>query len=302
MEFKKYQHLERFGNTEVRDIEYGKCYIFYKIDGTNGSIWYDEKNGIQAGSRNRTLSLENDNAGFYANILQDENIKAYFDKHPNHRLYGEWLVPHSLKTYREDAWRKFYIFDVCLDKDDTVEYLTYDAYQPLLEEFGLEYIPPLAIINNPTHDSLMKCLDKTDQFLIKDGSGSGEGIVIKNYNFYNQYGRQTWAKIVCSEFKEKHHKTMGAPEINTRISVEERIVEDFCTNAFIEKEYRKIILEQGGWSNKYIQMLFGKIFYELTTEEIWNILKKYKNPQINFKTLNSLIIQKIKMVKNELFK
>ena len=43
MEFKKYQHVERFGNIEVEGIELGKCYIFPKIDGTNASIWINEK-------------------------------------------------------------------------------------------------------------------------------------------------------------------------------------------------------------------------------------------------------------------
>ena len=33
MNFRKYQHIERFGTTEVQDIEIGECYIFPKIDG-----------------------------------------------------------------------------------------------------------------------------------------------------------------------------------------------------------------------------------------------------------------------------
>lgn len=36
MEFNKYQHIERFGTDEVENIEFGRCFIFYKIDGT---IW-----------------------------------------------------------------------------------------------------------------------------------------------------------------------------------------------------------------------------------------------------------------------
>ena len=144
MEFKKYQHLERFGNDEVEGIELGKLYIFPKLDGTNAQVWLDDEGNIKAGSRNRELTLEKDNAGFYKFILENENIKKYLEKHPTHRLYGEFLVPHSLKTYREDAWRRFYIFDVCLDKeDDTVEYIPYDLYKPLVEEFELDYIPPI---------------------------------------------------------------------------------------------------------------------------------------------------------------
>jgi len=301
MEFRKYQHIERFGTDEVDGIEFGKCYIFYKIDGTNASVWLDKEGKVKAGSRNRELTLENDNAGFYNAIINDERIINYLNKHPSHRLFGEWLVPHTLKTYRQDAWRKFYIFDVCLDKEDGLEYIPYDIYKPLLEEFNLDYIPPLAIITNPTYESLIKCLEKTGQFLIEDGNGIGEGIVIKNYDFYNKYKRQTWAKIVANEFKEKHHKEMGCPEIKTEKMIEEKIVDDFCTESFIEKEYAKIVIEQNGWESKYIPMLLGRVFSELIKEESWNMIKKYKNPKIDYKTLNALVIKKIKETKKEVF-
>ena len=300
MGFVKYQHIERVGTSGVRDIEFGRCFIFPKIDGTNASCW--KKDGeICGGSRNRKLSLENDNAGFYANILDKENIEKFFEKYPEHRLYGEWLVPHSLKTYREDAWRRFYVFDVTLTKSDgELEYLPYEMYQPMLEEFNIDYISPIGIINNPTYETLTSFLEK-NMFLIKDGEGTGEGIVIKNYDYYNPYGKQVWAKIVTNEFKEKHVKEMGANEFKEKNFVEQMIVDDFCTNAFIEKEFEKIKLEKNGWESSYIGMLLGKIFHELIVEESWNIIKKYKNPIINYKTLNTLVIQKIKRSKSELF-
>jgi hypothetical protein len=60
MDFKKYQHIERLGTTEVQNIELGECYVFPKIDGTNASVWLN--NGeVQAGSRNRHLSFDSDN-------------------------------------------------------------------------------------------------------------------------------------------------------------------------------------------------------------------------------------------------
>jgi hypothetical protein len=274
--------------------------VFPKIDGTNSSVWLDNEGNIKAGSRNRELTLESDNAGFYTWVLKNDNIKNYLLKHPTHRLYGEWLVPHSLKTYRDEAWRKFYIFDVCIDKEEEVEYIPYDIYKPMLEEFEIEYIPPIAKIKNASYENFIKCLEQ-NIFLIQDGKGVGEGVVIKNYDYYNKYKRQTWAKIVTSEFKEKHAKTMGCPEINAQKMVEEDIIEDLCTVAFIEKEYSKIINENEGWSSKYIPMLFGRLFSELIKEESWNIVKKYKNPTINYKTLNTLLISKVKQVKKEIF-
>lgn len=300
MDFKKYQHIERFGTTEVDGINLGVCYVFPKIDGTNSSVWLRDGR-LCAGSRNRELSIENDNAGFMTSISAEPSVKSYLEKHTTHRLFGEWLVPHSLKTYRDDAWRKFYIFDVCVDSDAEtgLEYLPYEIYKPMLEEFGLQYLAPIRIVKNGTFDDFIKCLNENN-FLIKNGEGVGEGIVIKNYDFYNKYKRQTWAKLVTSEFREKHHKAVGAPITENKM-IEECIVEDFVTSAIVDKEYAKIVTEKEGWTSRYIPMLLSTVFYSLINEEMWNIIKKYKNPKIDFKTLNSITISKIKAVKPEIF-
>ncbi len=300
MEFKEYQHIERFGTDEVEDIEIGTCYVFPKIDGTNSSVWLNDEGIMCAGSRHRQLSLENDNANFYDTMVKTLAVSQYLCAHPTHRLYGEFLIPHSLKTYREDAWRRFYVFDVCVDKEDGgLEYIPYDIYQPWLEEFCLDYVSPIRIIKNGDYEWFIKCIEENN-FLIKDGAGVGEGIVIKNYSYYNKYGRQTWAKIVTAEFKEKHYKAMGAPVSENKM-IEEKIVEKYVTSAFVDKEYAKIVLEKGNWVSPYIPMLLGKVFYELIHEEMWNIIKEFKNPKIDFKILNLMTIAKIKEVKREIF-
>ena len=299
MSFKRYQHIEKYGTDEVEGIDAGMCYVFYKIDGTNSSIWKDE-NGLHFGSRNRELSLDKDNAGFMNSTINDERIIKYFEKHPNHRLYGEWLVPHALKTYRDDAWRKFYVFDVTIDTDDdNVEYLTYETYKSMLEEFNIDYIPPICIVKNGNYDTFVRCLEKTGEFLVKDGMGNGEGIVIKNYDYCNKYGRKTWAKIVGNDFKEKHHKAWTPNIINNGKCVEEEIVDKYVTDTLIEKEYSKIAID--GWTSKKIPQLLSTIFHCIITEEMWDILKKFKNPKIYFKILQNLTTRKIKEVKNDLF-
>lgn len=299
MDFLKYQHIERWGTDEVVGIENGTCYIFPKLDGTNASLWMD--NGVlRGGSRRREVSFENDNADFFNTVCNDERYINYFNKYPNHRLFGEWLVPHSLKTYRDDAWRKFYVFDVVIGDEDSHQYLHYEDYKEGLDEFNIDYIPPIAIITNPSEENIYRCLEKTGQFLIKDGEGNGEGIVIKNYYFVNKYGRTTWAKIVTNEFKEVHHKTMGAP-ILINESVEDKIVEKYCTKSFIEKEHSKIVNAEGRWISQYIPRLLSTVYHELINEEMWNIIKEFKNPTIDFKRLNMLIIQSIKKNMPELF-
>lgn len=294
--FKKYMHIERFGNDEVQGIELGTAHIFPKLDGTNASIW-TEYGEIKAGSRNRELSLDNDNAGFLAFVKDNAKLINFLRAHPAWRLFGEWLVPHSLKTYDESAWKKFYIFDVFSTLND--KYVSYDMYKPLLDEYELDYIPCMSIIKNAVYDNLLVEV-KNNNFLIRDGEGSGEGIVIKNYDYQNRFGRTVFAKIITNAFKEKHQKTKGAIQKDLPM-IEQQIIDKWVDSHFVNKVYAKIVNESDGWNSKYIPRLFDTVYYDLVNEDLWNIVKKMKNPTINFRTIYSLIIIKIKQIKPELF-
>ena len=199
MIYRSYQHVERLGTTETNGILGGTCYIFPKIDGTNATVWLGDDNTLRAGSRKRELSLEDDNAGFCAFANRGDNYLVFLRVFPNLRLYGEWLVPHSLRTYRDDAWRHFYIFDV-------------------MEE-----------------------------------------------------------------------------------TLERRIAETYITRALVEKEKAKIELEEGGWSPRHIPRLLGQIWHCLITEEMWNILEKFKPKTLDFRELNRRANLQIKAVMPEIF-
>lgn len=291
-------HIERFGNDEVQGIELGGCYVFPKLDGTNGSVWLADDGYPYAGSRNRVLAPDEDNAGFCQFIESEEKFKLFLMAYPHLRLYGEWLVPHSLKTYREDAWRKFYVFDVYDHSEE--KYLVYEEYKALLDGYGIDYIPPLCIMKNATYENLLVELENNG-FLIQEGGGSGEGIVIKNYNYVNRFGRTVWAKIVTNKFKEKHAREMGATVKNMKQMTEQVVVDEFVTKHLVDKTYAKIVNEMEGWNSKYIPRLLSTVFYDLVNEEMWNAVKKLKNPTINFKTLNTLSILRVKELKPELF-
>ena len=301
MSFIKYQHLERYGNTEVEGIEVGTCYVFPKLDGTNASVWVDGSkpfgHTLCCGSRNRELELDNDNAGFMNAMYQDKSIMSFMYNTKDLILYGEWLVPHTLKTYNDDAWRKFYVFDV-FDRNKE-RLLSYDEYSEGLVAAGINIIAPIAIIKNGNEESFTECLSKA-HYLVKDGEGSGEGVVIKNYNYTNKYGRQTWAKIVANEFKAKHHIAMGAPVIGCEI-VEEKIAAKYVTQALVDKVIAKIVNEQDGWSSKYIARLLHTVYYDVVTEETWNFVKEFKNPKVDFKVLSHYVTAKVKELKKELF-
>lgn len=149
--FVKYQHVCRLGGQETYGLLDGKCYVQPKIDGTNGILWFED-NTVHAGSRKRELSEDSDNQGFYSMNIKDTRYLDFFKSCPDLRLFGEWLKPHSLRTYKEDAWDKFYVFDVGRVENGEIIYLSYDVYQPLLERFGIEYVPVLLIKDNPTNE------------------------------------------------------------------------------------------------------------------------------------------------------
>ena len=298
-EFKKYQHVERFGTVETNGIDIGTCYVFPKIDGANSSLWWTIHEGIgqlHAGSRNRELTLDYDNSGFFNWCIKEkgEVLAKFFRANPSLRLYGEWLVPHTLKTYEINAWNNFYVFDV-MEGDD---YIPYESYQPLLEGFNIDYIPPICKVDNPTYERLVNQLEKNG-YLIEDGKGTGEGVVIKNYNYENRFGRVTWAKIVRNDFKTKHQKC-DVSEIKESRIIEQEIANKYITLALVEKEHAKIDADVG-WASKLIPRLLNTIFYCLVKEETWNFIKENKNPVIDFKRLMHFSFIKIKELKPELF-
>lgn len=299
MDFIKYMHIERLGNDEVAGILDGDVYVFPKIDGTNSSVWIGEDCKLRFASRNRELSIDNDNAGFMAKTMHDANIGNLLLTHRNLRLYGEWLVPHSLKAYDEKAWNKFYVFDVFDDVTQT--FMPYNEYSTLLNTYGIEYIPAMGHGMNPNQDSIIRFLDQ-NHYLLKDGyDGVGEGVVIKNYGFKNKFGRTTWAKIVTNEFKAKHAKEMGPNEIKNIETHEYLFALQFVTASLVEKTVEKIKEARGEWNSRMIPQLLGTVFHDVVVEDTWTYLKKNKNVVINFKELERWVITQIKTVKPELF-
>ena len=295
----KYQHVEKLQSDEVDGILIGECYIFPKIDGTNAQIWHDG-NSFRFGSRNRELSFDNDNAGFMNDVLSNPEFKPllnFVKLLSGWRIFGEWLVPHSLKDYKKESWRRFYVFDVYDTQNE--RYVSYDVWQPLAQETGIDYIPPMKIIKNPSEENLLVELANNKFLLPDDYAGKGEGIVVKNYNYQNKFGRQTWAKIVTSDFKEKHAKEMGAARINNEF-IEEQIIKDFLSVDICEKVLANI-KNECGWSSKLIPRLLNTVFYDFVRECIWDFVKKHKDPKINFKMLRRFCFARTKEILIELF-
>ena len=298
MQYKSYQHIEKLGNKEVEGILKGKCSIQPKIDGTNGVVWLGDDGIIHAGSRRRDLTLDNDNAGFYNTVIKDDNIRKYLLDHKDHYLYGEWLVPHTIRYYHPESWKHFYVFDIfSYDRG----YIPYDEYSKELDKYGISYIPEIISIDNPTMEDLTKYLKET-KYLIPEDKMS-EGIIIKNYEYRNQYGRCTYAKIVAEEFfNTKSILRMKNHEAKDKTS-DKDIVTTMLSEPLIRKEFAKIKL---AYPDARRQELIGRtlntIFHVFIHEELLDYIEK-KKPLINFYYLKKECDERIKEVlRSELFK
>jgi hypothetical protein len=298
----KYQHVERLGRTSTRGILDGVVHIFPKLDGTNAHIW-NEKDGICFGSRNRQLSLDNDNAGFMNKCSKNPALMKLMGRLPlGTHVYGEWLVPHTLKDYVDEAWQRFYIFDI---RNEDGSYWTYEDISDLC--YNAEYediIHPLMSLVNPTPDKIIE-VAATNTFLMREGC-VGEGVVCKNYDYVNKWGEIVWAKYVVSEFKEKKIGK-SEPKYLRDDMVEPKIVEKFLTKAMIDKVEAKIMNWRDednmhtGWTGAMIPRLLGMVWHDFITEELFDALKKFKNPTIDFRYLQSCVTAKIKELREDLF-
>ena len=292
-----YVHIERFGTDEVDGINVGPCHVFPKIDGTNASVWYHSELGIACGSRTRFLGPDaKDNAGFRDWATQQENLRQLVSDRRDIRVFGEWLVPHSLKTYREESWRRFYVFDMVGEAG----FLHFDEYSELCKKYSVDFIPCTALLINPTYEVLRGCVDR-NTFLIEDGKGIGEGVVIKQYGYRNRFGRCTWAKIVTNSFKDKNAETFGPRSATVCKLVEEEIASEFVDKHAVDKVVAKIRLEHGQFGSKNIPQLLGMTYHDLVTENIWEATKRHKNPTVDFKTLQFCVINRVKTLLPELF-
>lgn len=118
MQFRKYQHIERIDSAETEGLLDGVCLVTPKLDGANGSFYLNDLGELETSSRNRVCTIDADNQGFSAYVNSQPKFRELLAEHPDWRVYCEWLVRHSLSTYRDDAWNKAYVFDIAVDDDN----------------------------------------------------------------------------------------------------------------------------------------------------------------------------------------
>lgn len=285
MAHRNYGKIHRYGKEEVEGILEGTVVVQEKVDGANAQIWMED-GVIHVGSRNRELKADEGFNGFRQYVEKHEGIRSYLEENPEDRLYGEWLVRHTI-AYNETAYKKFYLFDIYSDEHGFF-------YQPeyvydVAKIHGIEVVPHLGIFINPTMEDILPFVAKS-QF-----GDRGEGVVLKNLDFRNSFGDLCFAKIVDEAFKEDNGVTFGGNNKFSDTYHEMWVVNKFMTMARIEKIMNKLQPEiDEKLDMKHIPRVTGTAYHDMLTEEIWEI--QARCPSVDFDALKRIANKKSKQI------
>ena len=286
--FKRYPKVHRLGKEETDGILEGDVHVEEKIDGANAQIWIEDGK-IAIGSRNNTLCsdvmnpVEGDNYfnGFLEYVAGHEGIKKLLTENTNLRLYGEWLVKHTIH-YTETSFHQFYLFDISfVSTQDKETCLSKENVISTAKRFGINTPAYHGMFTNPTTEQLMVFVGKSTI------GEEGEGIVLKNEGFIDKFGDNTYAKIVTQSFTESNGITFGGNNKYSDTYHEMWVVNKFITLARVQKIMQKLQPQiEERLDLKHIPRIINTVYHDMLTEEIWAIAKKV--PALDFKRLCSL--------------
>jgi hypothetical protein len=198
-EIKKYTDVIRYGKSSTNGVlqEGDIISITEKIDGANASFRIDNENplGVTCYSRNNPLDEHNTLSGYYNWVI--ENILPIKEKlNSNYIYYGEWLVKHKV-VYKDEYYRNFYMFSIWdIEKE---QYLSDDIVISEAERLGITTTNYFYRGKYISFEHLMSFVGKSDITLEPN---TGEGIVVKNVNYFDNYNRQVFVKLVSERFAE----------------------------------------------------------------------------------------------------
>ena len=275
----KYNKIYALGKDETENYLNHKISVWEKIDGANSSVWLED-GVMKFGSRNQEVTTFN---GFPEYCKKHEGINNYLKAHPTHRLFGEWLVRHTL-AYNPLNYNHFYLFDIM---DETGYYRDPELVSKIAEDYKIRS-PKFFGAGIFTLPEIMEFVGKTEL------GAKGEGVVIKNAKYTNKFGiRPQYAKIVTQEFKEDNGITFGGNNKHSETYWEMYFVNKYVTVPRVMKVIQKLeSLTNVKCELKDIPRIVGTVTHDIYEEEIGE-MRKHKGASINFGKQDMLFSKKI---------
>lgn len=279
-EIKKYTSIIRYGKKGTEDVlKVGDIIsITEKLDGANASFRKDIENplGVTPYSRNNPLDENNRLRGFYDYVL-DNIVPIKEELNPNYIYYGEWLVSHKA-VYKEEYYKKFYLFSIF--DIETEEYLSDEIVKSEAARLNLATTNYFYEGEFISFDHLMSFVGKSE--LTKEPN-TGEGIVVKNINYKDRFGKQCFVKLVSETFAEvQKQKKPRDPSVGNEFK---ELVLTVLTKARVEKILHKLIDEGILGKNPQIEDM-GTILRNLNPRVFEDIMKEESDIFVNYETEN----------------
>lgn len=253
MEQKKYNKIERKINEDF--LQEGAIILVQeKIDGANASFRKDENGNLRVFSRNNELNEENNLGNYYQWAVENINPK---DLNPDTVYFGEWTNKH--KVDYGDNEKKFYLFDVYIDSGESSQYMPFSFVEYWSEKLNLNLVPVLYHGQYQSIEHLKSLVGVTKLNGKINGEESGEGIVIKRYEYKDRFGYQKHYKMVTKAFSEKKQGEVK----QKKVTPEQIFVSKFVTDARVQKNLFKLF-DEG--------ILKGSA-YRLEYEDLGKVLK-----------------------------
>lgn len=284
----QYPKIHRLGKDENDGILIGKCFLQEKIDGANTSVWLEEGK-IKKASRNH--EIESGFNGFVDYIDAHEGIKNLLNDFPAYRLFGEWLVRHTIQ-YNETAYKKWYMFDVLVGgryEDGRIvehRWLTTKEVDGLALKYGIDAPWIIDGLENPSEEYIRSLVGKSQL------GEHGEGIVIKNFDYINRFGDCSFAKLVAEKFMEDNAVVFGGNNKHSDAYWEAYVTNKYATLERVRKIMNKIqptIDEK--LDKKHTPRITNTCYHDILTEEIWEIQKKVI--KLDFRNLKRIALKKL---------
>lgn len=275
MSYKTYPKIHRLGKEETDGLLEQEIIVQEKVDGANISI-FEHEGKVRCGTRTRMLPEDESFNGFQEAVRSNLNLAMYFSRNPDHILYGEWLVKHTI-TYNEEAYKKIYLFDIY--DTATGNWLPQEEVKEEAEFLGLEY-PHIFFKGKATEEQIKEFVGKS---MI---APAGEGVVLKNPDFINKFGDHAYAKVVHEKFKESNAIVFGGNNKHSESYWEMYVVNKYCTTARVRKIMQKLQAETDRRLDmEHTSRVAGTCYHDMIQEEAWEIVKKV--PKLDFKKLQS---------------
>jgi hypothetical protein len=212
-------------------------------------------------------------------------------------LFGEWTNKH--KVHYPEHEKQFFLYDVYNTK--TGRYLPFEYVDLCAFVFELNLVPVFYQGEYQSFEHLKSFVGKTALGGRLGDEETGEGIVVKNVDFIDRYGRQMFVKLVTEKFAEiQKQKLPKDPKIEQ--TQEQVFVAQVVTEARVEKFLYKFV-DEGILDEHFgiedmgiiLKNMNPRIKEDILKEEADMLPPEYDEKQLS-KAVSRVVVNKVKKI------